>query len=167
MSLMLPLFTSRTLRVVVALVAGAVSGSALSAQQTTPPKPADAHAHHGAAQEKEEDHAKSGWKELDAYHDVMSAAWHPAKNDSLGPARGSASTLVTAARTWAKATAPKGCEAPAMKTAIARLVPESEAVAALVARRADDPTLKAALKTVHDTFHVVEAGCKPEQHQHR
>jgi len=158
--------SSRALRAVVALVAVAVSVPALSAQPSTPPKPADAHAHHGAAQEKEMEHAKSGWKELDAYHDVMSAAWHPAKNDSLAPARSSASALVTAAKTWATATAPKGCEAPAVKTAIARLVPESEAVAALVARNAADATLKAALKTVHDTFHLVEEGCKPQQHKH-
>jgi len=152
----------------VAALAVTVCVPSLSAQSATPPKPAEAHAHHGAAQvkEKEEDHAKSGWTELDAYHDVMSAAWHPAKNDSLGPARSSADALVKAARAWARATAPRGCEAPAVKTAIARLVPESEAVAALVARRADDATLKAALKTVHDTFHVVEDGCKPESPQH-
>lgn len=168
MSRTLPLSMSRALRAFVAVSAVAVSVPALSAQQTTPPKAADAHAHHGAAQqkEKEAEHAKSGWKELDAYHDVMSAAWHPAKNDSLGPARSSANALVASAKSWAKATAPKGCEAPAVKTAIARLVPESEAVAALVSRNADDATLKSALKTVHDTFHVAEEGCKPQQHQH-
>jgi hypothetical protein len=43
-------------------------------------------------------------------------------------------------------------------------VPESEAVAALVARKADDATVKAALKTVHDTYHVAEEGCKPMKH---
>lgn len=155
-----------TLRALLAVVATAVAVPSLSAQQAAPPKPAEAHAHHGAApaQEKEAEHAKSGWKELDAYHDVMSAAWHPARNDSLAPARSSAAALVTAAKTWAKAAAPMGCQTPAVKTAIARLVPESEAVAALAARNADDATLKAALKTVHDTFHVVEEGCKPHQH---
>jgi hypothetical protein len=155
-----PFLTSRAL---IAVVATAVAVPSLSAQQAAPPKPAEAHAHHGAAQEKEEEHAKSGWKELDVYHDVMSAAWHPAKNDSLGPARSSATALVAAAKSWAKSTAPMGCQAPAVKSAIARLVPESEAVAALVARNADDATLKAALKTVHDTFHVAEEGCKPHQ----
>lgn len=155
-----------TLRALLAVAATAVAVPSLSAQQAAPPNPANAHAH-GAAPAKEDDHAKSGWKELDAYHDVMSAAWHPAKNDSLAPARRSADALVAAAKAWAAATAPKGCEAPAVKTAIARLVPESEAVAALVARQADDATLKAALKTVHDTFHVAEDGCKPAQHEHR
>jgi hypothetical protein len=163
---MLPLSVPHAVRALVAVAVVGVCVPSLSAQQAAPPKPAESHAHHGAApaQEKEAEHAKSGWKELDAYHDVMSAAWHPAKNDSLGPARSSAAALVTAAKTWAKAAAPMGCQAPAVKTAVARLVPESEAVAALVARNADDATLKAALKTVHDTFHVVEEGCKPHQH---
>ena len=119
---------------------------------------------HGAAQEKkaeEESHEKSGWKELDAFHDVMSAAWHPARNDSLAPARANAGKLVEAAKAFAKATAPKGCDTTEIKAAVARLVPESEAVAALVARKADDAAVKAALKTVHDTFHVAEDHCKP------
>jgi hypothetical protein len=126
------------------------------------------HAHgtghdHGAAQAQkaEESHDQSGWKELDAFHDVMAAAWHPARNDSLGPARRNAPQLVEAARAFANATAPRGCDTPEIRAAVARLVPESEAVAALVARRADDAALKAALKTVHDTFHIAEDHCKP------
>lgn len=156
-----------------ALIAAAVATFAIVpaayAQQAAPPKPMQGHgAHHaeGAKAEgaKEEEHAKSGWKELDIFHDVMSAAWHPAKNDSLAPARASASTLVSAARTWAAASAPKGCDSPAVKSSIAKLVPESEAVESLVARKADDAAIKAALKTVHDTYHAAEAVCKPDKH---
>ena len=40
-----------------------------------------------------------------------------------------------------------------------------EAVAAMVARKADDAALKAALKTVHDTYHTAEAACKPHKHE--
>ncbi len=146
-----------------ALVATVLVSNAASAQPAAPPKPADAHAGHGAAQ-KDADHEKSGWAELDGYHDVMSAAWHPAKNDTLAPARASAGKLVAAAKAWNASKAPMGCESPAVKAAIAKLVPESEAVAKLVSSKADDATLKAALKTVHDTYHVVEAGCKPMKH---
>ncbi len=136
----------------------------LTAQQATPPKPADAHSAHHAEPKQDEGHAKSGWKELDAFHEVMSAAWHPAKNDSLAPARAASTRLVAAAKAWAASTAPKGCDSPAVKSAIAKLVPESEAAARLVESKADDAALKAALKTVHDTFHVAEDGCKPEKH---
>ncbi len=161
-----------------AAVFALVYAPAASAQQAPPPKPDTAHgahhgsqhgsqhgAHHGegakADAAKEAEHARSGWAELDAFHDVMSAAWHPARNDSLGVARASAGKLVVAARTWAASKAPKGCESPAVKSAIAKLVPETEAVAALVARKAKDAPIKAALKTVHDTYHAAETACKP------
>ncbi len=155
------------------LPAGAALATVLlvtnASAQAAPPKPpaghgAMDHSAHGKAEAKEADHAKSGWAELDAFHDVMSAAWHPAKNDTLAPARASAGKIVAAAKAWNAAKAPMGCEAPAVKTGIAKLVPESEAVVALVARKADDAAVKAALKTVHDTYHVVEAACKPMKH---
>ncbi len=148
---------------VAALLTAVLLAPSASAQQTPPPKPAEAHGAHHAAGAKEEDHEKSGWKELDAFHDVMAASWHPARKDSLGPARASAPRLVAAAKAWSVVAAPKGCDAPEIKAAIARLVPESEAVAGLVTKQADDATVKAALKTVHDTFHVVEDKCKPEK----
>lgn len=156
-----------------ALITAAVATFAVvpaaHAQQATPPKPMQGHgAHHAepakAQSDKEAAHAKSGWKELDSFHDVMSAAWHPAKNDSLAPARASAGTLVSAAKAWAAASAPMGCDSPTVKASIAKLVPESEAVAAMVARKADDAALKAALKTVHDTYHTAEGACKPHKH---
>lgn len=154
---------------VTAAIVACVYVPAASAQQATPPKPAGAHgAHHGegakAAGAMEEQHERSGWAELDAFHDVMSAAWHPAKNDSLGVARASADKLLASAKAWGAAVAPKGCESPAVQASITRLVPETEAVAALVARQADDQSVKAALKTVHDTYHTAEAACKPAKH---
>jgi hypothetical protein len=163
---MLPFGSRRTLLAPALVAALALSATSLAAQA------AGGHAHHGAdhgapqEKAKAESHETSGWKELDDFHDVMSAAWHPAAKDSLGPARASATKLVDAARLFAKATAPKGCDTPASKAAVARLVPESEAVAALVARKAEDAAVKAALKTVHDTFHVAEDGCKPAKHEH-
>lgn len=142
-----------------ALAAFAFFAPSLSAQAA-----GGGHSHgagHGAGHGAEESHEASGWKELDAFHGVMAAAWHPARNDSLGPARATASKLVEQAKLFARSTAPKACDTPAIKAAVARLVPETEAVAALVARKAEDAALKAALKTVHDTFHVAEDNCKP------
>lgn len=139
----------------VALLAGA---SALSAQTTSPTGAAMTHTM------GESGHQDAGWKELDAFHAVMAAGWHPAMMDSLAPARASAPKLVAAAKVLAKAKAPMGCEAPEVKTAIVRLTAESEAVAKLVSQKAADAAVKAALKTVHDTFEVVEAKCKPMKH---
>lgn len=108
-----------------------------------------------------EGHKQSGWAELDAFHTVMASAWHPARNDSLAPTRAVAAQLVTSAKTLAAATAPAACKTPEISAAIATLVTETETVAAHVAKNADDATLKAAIKSVHDTFEIAERGCTP------
>lgn len=119
-----------------ALLGGA---SALSAQATAPT---------GGMKHTmgESDHHAGGWKELDAFHEIMAAGWHPAMMDSLAPARAAARKLVAAAQAWAKSTPPMGCEAPEVKTTILRLTPETEAVASLVKQKASDSAVKAAFK---------------------
>ena len=55
--------------------------------------------------------------------------------------------------------APKGCDAPAVKAAATALPAETQGVADLVAKKADDATLKSALKALHEKFDVLEEGC--------
>ena len=146
-----------------ALLAGAAP---LAAQtKTTDPKatkPADHGAHHKA--ESGKDHANSGWKELDGYHQLMMTTWHPAsaKND-LAPIREHAAHMADAAKLLAASKGPKGCDTPAVKSATAKLLPATQGVADLVARKADDATVKAALKALHDSFETVE-GCASGGH---
>jgi hypothetical protein len=104
--------------------------------------------------------AMSPWKELDAYHELMMATWHPAKDkNDLAPMRAKAAAMVTAANVLAASTAPKGCDAPKLKSAAAALPGETKAVADLVTAKADDVSLKAALKGLHEKFDVLEMGC--------
>lgn len=127
------------------------------------------HAMHGAhamqggkgAMGAGEGHKQSGWAELDAFHAVMASAWHPARNDSLAPTRAVAAQLVTSAKALAAATAPAACKTPEITAAVAKLVTETETVAAHAAKNVDDATLKAAIKSVHDTFEIAEKGCTP------
>ena len=141
-----------------------------SAQQQPPAKAAVKEAGKGAA---EMDHAAmhaahmqqmgakaEGWKELDAYHALMMATWHPAKDKSdLAPTRSQIGQMVAAAKAVAGSTAPSACQKPAIVAAQGRLVGETDKVAALVAAKADDATLKAAMKTLHDRFELLEEGC--------
>ncbi|MDF1505231.1 hypothetical protein [Roseisolibacter sp. H3M3-2] len=121
--------------------------------------PAAAQQHdHGAEQ-----HAAGGWKEMDAFHQVMMATWHPAagKND-LAPARAKAGELAAAARAWKGAAVPKACDTPATRAAVAKVAAGADAFAALAAKAGTtDAALKAALKGVHDDFEPVEEGCAP------
>ncbi len=120
---------------------------------------------HGASQaERGEGHAASGWKELDMYHALMMATWHPAKDrNDLAAIRAQAPMLVETAKTLARSKAPARCDTPRNREAAAKLPAQTQAVADLVTKRADDATLKAALKTLHDQFEVLEEGCAAEK----
>jgi hypothetical protein len=129
-----------------------------------------AHAAHGTptAVKKDAPHAAGGWKEMDAFHNVMAATWHPAgqKND-LKPLRAQAGALADAARTWAAAPVPKACDTPATRRTIAGLAADSRALADLVAKPAStDAELKTALRALHDRFETVEESCKPAGASH-
>ncbi|MFO0095098.1 MAG: hypothetical protein ACK54K_12430, partial [Gemmatimonadaceae bacterium] len=55
--------------------------------------------------------------------------------------------------------APTGCQKPELAKAQAGLTAETEKVQTLVAAKADDAALKAAMKALHDAFEVLEEGC--------
>ena len=142
----------------VALVASAAAAQHSPAHQ--PPaggtkvakEPAEHGGHHAAS---------SGWKELDAFHTLMMQTWHPASGaNDLAPARAKAGAMADAARAWAAAAVPAGCDTAEVRATVARLATESRALADLAARpETTDAALKAALKALHDRFEVVEHGC--------
>jgi hypothetical protein len=101
------------------------------------------------------------WKELDAYHALMMATWHPAKDSSnLAPFRAKAADMVAAAKTVAASTAPTSCGGKAEIVAAQKALPtETEKAARLAAGKTSDADLKAALKALHDKFEVLEMGC--------
>jgi len=142
-----------------------ISASAAVAQQPPAKATTKAPAEHKMGQmdhakENEANHAMSPWKELDAYHMLMMATWHPAKDKSdMAPTRAKIGDMVMSAKTLAASTAPKGCDSPKLKAAAAALPKETQGVADLVAKKADDATLKEALKALHEKFDVLEEGC--------
>ena len=122
------------------------------------PASAQDHAAHHAA--------RSGWKELDAYHDLMASTWHPAQKDDLKPARAKADSLSAAAKAWSESKAPAACDTKVIKDAIAEVVVGTTKVLHLVHGNAADAELKAAMHDVHEKFEVVEKGCKPAKSHH-
>lgn len=123
---------------------------------------AKAHAGHAAMTvTKDAPRAAGGWTEMDAFHDVLAATWHPAsKGDDLKPLRAKAGALADAARAWAAAAVPKACDTPATHTTIAALATDARALADLAATpTATDAQLKASLKALHDRFEPVAHGC--------
>jgi hypothetical protein len=119
-----------------------------------------------AAERHDASHAASGWKEMDAFHQLMMQTWHPAKSSNdLAPARAKAGAMADAARAWAAAAVPKGCDTPETRATVARLATDSRALADLVARAGStDAQVRDALKALHDRFEPVEHGCRPAGH---
>jgi len=94
-----------------------------------------------------DNHAASGWKALDAYHALMMATWHPAKDKGdMAPLKAQAVAMVTAAKAVAASTPPAGCATPALAKAAAALPGQTQAVADLVAKGTADPALKDAYR---------------------
>ena len=161
-----------TARCVTLLAAGVTLIAApLSAQEKPPAKPPAAAMDHAKMDHAKMDHAKmdhakmdhgakaDGWKELDAYHMLMMATWHPAKDkNDLAPIRAKATEMVASAKLVAASTSPMACQKPDLLKAQAALPMETEKVAAMVAAKAADADLKAGLKGLHDRFELLE-GC--------
>lgn len=147
------------------LAASPLAVSPLSAQEKPPAKP--------PAKAETMDHAAmhnamqgAAWKELDAYHELMMATWHPAKEkNDMAPIRAKASEMVASAKLVAASKAPASCASkPEIQKAQAGLPGETEKVAKLVAAKANDADLKAGLKALHDAFDVLEHGCGGMKH---
>lgn len=151
----LPLCLPAALLAVVPAVAAAQAGGHSGHQ--------GGHQMNHGAMHKEEGHAASGWKALDAYHALMMATWHPAKEKGdMAPLKAQAAAMVEAAQGVAASTPPAGCGTPELKKAAAALPADTRKVAELVAKGAADAALKDALKALHDQFEVLEHGCQPK-----
>lgn len=123
----------------------------------------------GSAQSHEgmkDHHGKSAWKELDAFHSVMAAAWHPAQEKGdLAPARARATELLAKAEAWEASSAPAGCVKPETKAKLAKLVVNAKRVVELVEKKGSDDALKSSVKVLHDDFEAgLESSCSAGGH---
>ena len=110
-----------------------------------------------------DDHMMGPWKEMNAFHRVMGATWHPASSKGdLAPLKAKAKELLTAADAWAASrppSMPASCGDSVVIAATKKVAVDTKALVALVESKADDTRLKSALKGVHDTFEVAEKAC--------
>ena len=167
----------RPVRVFASLALLSAVVAPLAAQSAPPAKKAPAKADTATMDHAKMDHAKmdhgamdhakmhggggtATWKELDAYHQLMMATWHPAKDrNDLAPIRGQAEAMVQAAERVGTSTPPGRCAKPELAAARSGLAGETRKVAALVKAKADDAALKTALSKLHEAFEVLEEGC--------
>ena len=129
---------------------------AMAAQDPAKPKPE-------AEKGMMDDHMMGPWKEMNAFHRVMAATWHPASSKGdLAPLKAKAKELLAAADAWAASpppAIPPSCGDTSVVAATKKVAGETKALVALVESNADDTRLKSALKGVHDAFEVAEKAC--------
>lgn len=101
----------------------------------------------------------SGWKELDAFHQVLMGAWHPVATGDLAPARAKAAELLTDALAWRSSKGPAKCDNAAARAGMASFIDDARSYADAAKRNASDDAIKVTLKRTHDGFEKIAEPC--------
>jgi hypothetical protein len=109
---------------------------------------------------------KAKWKEMEDFHTVMGATFHPAEEGKLEPIRTRSKEMVDKAKAWEKSTAPEGYDKKAVSATLKKLVAGAKELDKMVKSKADDQALVARLSSLHDVFHEIMEKCQKEGHQH-
>jgi hypothetical protein len=103
---------------------------------------------------------KTIWKEMEDFHSVMSATFHPAEENKLQPVKDSATELLTKAKAWQKAAVPAGYKAGVTKPILKKLVQQCAVIRQSVKAKKTDAVLKQQITTAHDIFHEIMEKCR-------
>ncbi len=110
--------------------------------------------------EMEAGHMKSAWKEMDTFHTVLAAAYHPASSKKdVGPLREKANDLAFAAKSWSTSTPPASCNTAEVKSRVATIASDALAIANEVLASATDASLLTSIDELHTKFEKVEKAC--------
>lgn len=107
------------------------------------------------------------WKELSAFHDVMSATFHPMEEGDFKPIRNRAQEMATKAMQWRNSTPPTIYAQPKIKANVMKLSQEAVALAARVAEKASDAQIKELLSALHDRYHEIAGQCRDAKKQNQ
>lgn len=102
---------------------------------------------------------KTGWDELDAYHTVMAATFHPAEEGNLKPLMERAGELAEKAKALKASAIPEKFQKEGVKTSIKLLAKESKAIDKFVKTKPSDADLTKSITALHDRFHQVMEEC--------
>jgi hypothetical protein len=100
------------------------------------------------------------WPEMSAFHDVMSATFHPMEEGDLKPIRSRAQDMAVKAMQWANSTPPAIYDQPKIKVNLRKLSNESIHLAARIVDKASDEQVKELLTALHDRFHEIAGMCR-------
>ena len=108
--------------------------------------------------------AKPKWTEMDDFHGIMAATFHPAEEGNLQPIKTRSAELANKAKAWQKSTAPAGYDKAAVTATLQKLVKGAKELDKLVKSNATDKVLTDKLSALHDVFHEIMEKCNKEDH---
>lgn len=100
------------------------------------------------------------WKEMEAFHEVISKTFHPAEENNLKPLKENIAALTEKAMAWKKAKVPAGFNAALTATTLKKLATQVTDLQKAVKDNKEDAILKKKITDVHDTFHQVAEKCR-------
>lgn len=107
---------------------------------------------------------KKSWKEMNDFHAVMSATFHPSEEGKLDPIKTRIQEMVDKAVAWQKSTAPEGYDKKAVNTSLKKLVKGSKELHKMIKSNEADNALKEKLSGLHDVFHEIMEKCEKGEH---
>jgi tRNA nucleotidyltransferase/poly(A) polymerase len=102
----------------------------------------------------------SSWKEMDAFHDVMSETFHPSEEGNLQPIKTRIDEMVTKAKAWRKSSVPAAYDAKKSKAKLKELEKGAEALRKTIRNNGSDPDITKQLAELHDVFHYIMEKCR-------
>lgn len=103
---------------------------------------------------------KAEWKEMHAFHAIMSKTFHPAEEGKLQPVKDNAQELLKAAKDWNTSKTPKGYDAAVTAPILKKLTEKCASIDEAVKAKKDDATLKNLITEAHEVFHEIMEKCK-------
>ena len=102
----------------------------------------------------------SSWKEMDAFHDVMSETFHPSEEGNLQPIRTRIDEMLAKAKAWRKSSVPAAYDAKKAKTKLKELEKGIQDLRKTIRSNGSDPDITKQLAELHDTFHYIMEKCR-------
>ncbi|KXK55139.1 MAG: hypothetical protein UZ05_CHB002000660 [Chlorobi bacterium OLB5] len=103
------------------------------------------------------------WAELEAFHKVMSATFHPAEEGNFEPVKTRISEMVEAAAKMNSNPVPAEFNKTEILEAAKKLEADSKALEEKIKGNAANEEIFKSLNALHDTFHTIVGLCNPKE----
>lgn len=101
------------------------------------------------------------WKEMEAFHEVMSQTWHPIEEGNYAPIRERSGEMADVAAAWKKSEIPAQYKAVKdIKKKLKELASETKELNKEIAKGIPDEEIKEEMAELHDLFHDIVGLCK-------